>query len=371
MKPNRVAARFISGGKHQTFTDIARSPLRTKTITNKGNRRKQYQASKRREQREKQAARRREQREAAAARKKAAAAKKAAPRPPRKRAPSPVIATNPRTGEPITLAQAMKAYREANARADRIAAGKPADAPARAPRKRSAKAPAPAKKTAPRKKAPAKNAPPPPPPPPEPGKSLRGIYLAATCKCQGTGRIATVEQRDGVTLVAGSVSCPVHGRNARGGRKVLSRRAMTDAGLPGIAGWLDAKYRRPRGNLDRKQERAVRQSGRARYAGPTVACGSCDEGIVNRAFTDQLRERYIADLVRQAEASENRVPAARKLRAAASRAYPYDRCRACRGLGVVPDEHAGAWFGRTQLRAAHRPTARELATGRRTPGQRT
>lgn len=370
MRLNRIGARFISGGKHQTFKSIITSPWHKKTITNKSNRRTQYQAHRKRERAAAQKEKRRQQREAAKARKQAAAAKKAAPRPPSKRTPSTPIAVNPRTGAPITLREAMRSLKEATDRAEWIAAGNTGDPPAKktAPRKSAAAKKVPARKAAAKKSA-AKNAPPAPPLPPlsAPGKNLRGLYLAATCPCQGTGRIYT--ERNG--RVSGSVSCPEHGRTARGGRRIFSRRAMTDSGLPGVAGWLDTRYRQPSGNMDRKQERAVRQAGRGRYAGPTVPCGQCDEGIVNRALTDRQREIYLGKAIDKYQELERKIPSRRSLNAAASRAYPYDRCRVCKGLGVVPDEHAGEWLGRTGLRAAHRPTARELATGRRTPGQRT
>lgn len=372
MRLNRIGARFISGGKHQTFTSIVTSPWKVTTVTNSSNRRDQYRAHRERERKAAQAERRRRQREDAKARKQAAAAKKSAPRAPRKpRTPDPPIAVNPRTGKPITLREAMRSLKEAQDRAERLAAGLPGDPPAKkasAPRKKSATAPAARKAPARRRPAAKKGAPPAPPLPPltAPGKNLRGLYLAATCPCQGTGRIY-IERNGAVT---GSRSCPEHGRTARGSRKIFSRRAMTDAGLPGLAGWLDAKYRRPSGNMDHKQQRAVRQSGRARYAGPTAPCGHCDEGIVNRALTEQLRQRYIGDLLEQAKASESKAPTQRKLKAAASRAYPYDRCRECKGLGVVPDPHAGEWLERAGLRAQHWPTARELATGKVTPSQR-
>lgn len=373
MRPNRIAARFISGGKHQTFTSIAKAPLRTHTITNKNNRRQQYTAARRRERQQVQRERRRVAREAAAQKRayarRVAQLKKTAPKPPRKpRTPSVPIAVNPRTGKAITLREAEKALRDATERAERLAAGLDGDAPARAPRaprKTAAKKQQAPRKAAPRKKV-AKNAPPPPPPPPGPGKSLRGLYLAATCACQGTGRIYT--ERNG--QITGSTSCPEHGRRARGGRRITSRRAMTDSGLPGVVGWLDAKYRGSRGNLDRKQERAVRQGGRERYAGPVAACEACDEGVVSRAFTDQLRAQYIGRTVEDREFASLRPFGERRLAAMARKAYPYDRCCVCGGVSVVPDEHAGPWFARTRLSTAHRPTSRERATGRKTAGSR-
>jgi hypothetical protein len=372
MRPNRITARTISGGKHQTFTAILTSPLKTHTVTSGANRRKQHNARVKKERaaankqaRRERAAKARKRRDDAAYAKSVQAAKrKSTPRKPRQK-PVP-IAVDPRTGKAVTLAQAMKAYREANARADQLAAGQPGDAPARAPR--APKAPAAKSKPGkprPRRKPVSKNAP--PPPPPAPGKSLRGIYLAVSCACHGTGRIYVYEKGH----VSGSVSCPEHGRTARGGRRIFSRRAMTDSGLPGVAGWLAAKYRHSHGNLDHKQERAVRQAGRERYAGPTVECDACDEGTVNRALTEQLREQYISDLIAQLEAQEKRVPSSRSLNAKASRVYPYDRCRACGGVNRVPDPHVGPWLDATKLRRQHTPTAREAATGRTVPGRRT
>jgi hypothetical protein len=375
MRPDRIAARFISGGRHQSFKSIATSPFKLHTVTSGKNRRQQYQALKRREQRAATAQKRKAQREAAAQKRayarRAAELKKLAPKPPRKpRVKSPPIAVNPRTGKPITLAQAMKSLKDAQDRADRLAAGLPGDPPAKktdTPRAAAAKKPA-AKKAAPRKRAAKKTPPPPPPPPAVPGKNLRGLYLAATCACQGTGRIYT--EKNG--MIAGSVSCPEHGRAARGGRKITSRRAVKNAGLPGLASWLETKASAGRGNLDKKQQRAADRADRKiRYAGPTEVCGACDDGIVNRELTDQLRARYIARIVADRDAAGRKPLGARKLEAMARKAYPYDHCRACRGLAVIPDPHAGAWLDRAQLHAQHQPTARELATGRVVPGRRT
>jgi hypothetical protein len=370
MRPNRIAARFISGGKHQTFKAIVTSPWKHKTVTNSTNRRKQYRAHQRRERQKALAEKRRAQRAAQQARKKAAAAKKATPRPSRVRKPNPPIAVNPHTGKPITWAQAQKALREAQERAERLAAGLPGDPPAK--RARAPKVPA--KKIAPARaqpkptprpackpakpRTPRKKIGPAPDPSAVPGKNLRGVYLAVTCPCQGTGRIAVITNG----MVSGSVSCPTHGRTARGQRKTLSRRAMTDAGLPGVAGWLAS---RKRGNLDAKQRRAVRQAGRKRQAGPTLECRACDQGIVNRPLTDKLRADYIARILAECEGAGERAPSRRKLAALARKAYPYDHCRQCRGLGRVPSQHAGDWHRRTDLPEHHRLTAREAATGKR------
>lgn len=377
MNPNRVAARFISGGKHQTFQAIATSPFRLHTITSSANRRDQYRAHKRKVTRQVQAARRAERRRAEAQRKaerrRAAELKRLAPKPPRKPRPkSPPIAVNPRTGKPITYAQAVKALHEAQDRAERLAAGLPGDPPARKPRKTAAKktaaprtAPArPATRrttTKPRQRQPKKTAPPSDPTVTQ-GKNLRGVYYAATCSCQGTGRIAVFTGN----AVTGSVSCPKHGRKARGSRKVLARRAMKNAGLPGLAGWLDS---RTYGNSDKQQRRAHQRSGRRRYAGPTLDCRACDEGVVNRDLTLKQREAYIARIQADRQAAGRRPLGERKLEAMARKAWPFDRCRQCQGLGRVPSQHAGPWYQRTTLPQQHQPTARETATGRRRAGR--
>lgn len=390
MTPNRVAARYFSGGKHQTFTRILASPFKAKTVTSGKNRRKQYQGNVRREraaatkQAKQDRARAAQRRcdDAAYARSVQDAIRKRTPRP--RRAGRQPIAVNPRTGKPITWAQAQKALREATERAERLAAGLPGDAPApkgATPRKTTApqktrpgsgraatsrrsttKRPARTQRRSPSKTAKPRKRVQVVPDPVAAGKTLTGVYYAATCKCQGTGRIVQYD-RDGNPN--GSTSCPTHGRRARGDKRVFSRRAMTDSGLPGLGAWLAKKYRTPRGNMDAKQERAARQATRARYAGPTAQCDGCDGGTVNRALTDQLRAQYIADLIEKHEAADKRVPSNRKLAAMASRSYPYDLCDACNGLGRVPTGQAGPWFERTRLRKTHRLTAREAATGKR------
>jgi hypothetical protein len=370
MRPNRIAARFISGGKHQTFKAIVTSPWKHKTVTNNRNRRDQYRAHQRRERTKAQAERRKAQRAAQQARKKSAAAKKAAPKPPRVRKPNPPIAVNPRTGKPITWAQAQRALREAQERAERLAAGLPGDPPAkraRAPKAAAKKtaptrpqpkaAPRPARKPATR--APRKTVGVIPDPALAPGKNLRGVYLALTCPCQGTGRIATITADGRIT---GSTSCPTHGRPARGRDKTFARRAMTNAGLPGIAAWLAS---RENGNRDKQQRRAARQAERGRYAGPTLPCRACDEGIVNRELTEKLRAEYIARILADHAAAGRKPPSSRKLDTLARKAYPYDHCRECQGLGRVPSQHAGDWYRRTSLPERHRLTAREAATGKR------
>lgn len=373
MRPDRVAARFISGGKHQTFGAILGSPWRHKTVTTGKNRRSQYQAHQRRERNAAQAARRKAQREAQQQRRKAAAARRAAPRPPRKPRPkSPPIAVNPRTGKPITYAQAMRALREAQERAERLAAGLPGDAPAkpaRAPRSGKAaprRTPTPRKPTAPGrgpsstvKRAPRRKVGPAPDPATAPGKNVRGLYLAVTCPCQGAGRIAVLTSDGRVT---GSTSCPRHGRKARGARKTFARRAMTNAGLPGVAAWLAS---RENGNRDKQQQRAAAQAGRRRYAGPTLECRACDGGIVNRELTERLRAQHAGELIAKYEGLGRRVPSSRQLDAMARKAYPYDHCRECGGLGRLPSQYAGEWLRRTSLPQRHRLTAREAATGKR------
>gem|GEM_PF-4761798 len=383
--PNRVAARFISGGKHQTFTSIAKSPFRVKTITNKNNRRQQYQAARRREARALAAAKRKAVRDAAAQKKayarRAAELKKLAPKPPRKPRPkSPPIAVDPRTGQPITWPQAQKALREAQERAERLAAGLPGDAPVKAPRKTAAKKTAAARPAnrspaarrsgtaRPRKPSKPRKATAIPAPPTSPGKTLTGVYWALTCACQGTGRI--VQYADDGTP-NGSISCPTHGRKARGGRKLTSRRAIKEAGLPGLGSWLEGKTRRGRGNLDKKQERARdRAKAIQRHAGPTTQCGACDEGIVNRGLTDQLRDAYIGDLIAKLEAQEKRIPPSRTLNAAARKAYPYDHCRRCAGLGRAPKAADGDWYESAGLKEKHRLTPREKAAGQIDPALR-
>lgn len=378
MKPNRIAARFISGGKHQTFTRILTSPLRAKTVASGTGRRKQYQAAQRRLaraeaaqiKRNRVAAAKKHRDDAAYARSVQDAIRRRAPKTPRP-ARTP-IAVDPRTGKPITWAQAMKSLREAQERAERLARGESGDPPAKTPRTGAAKKTTPRRRTtSPRRPAtatakkpvarkprkPGKKPAPPPDPTAAPGKSLHGLVMAATCPCQGTGRIAVYQGQ----IVVGSVSCDKHGRTARGGRKFTSRRAVTDSGLPGLASWLAAKTRRGRGNLDKKQARAHdRATSRPRHAGPTVECGGCDAGIVNKQLTEDLRARMVADL----GAGED-PPSLRKRRAAARKAYPYDLHRDCGGLGRVPDMHAGSWLERTPLRDRHRLTAREAATGKR------
>lgn len=368
--PNRVAARFISGGKHQMFKSIAKAPLRTRTVTTGKNRRTQYQAHKRRQARAAAAEKRKAAAAATAERKayakRAAELKKLAPKPPRKPHPkTPPIAVNPRTGKPITLQQAQRALREASERAERLAAGLPGDAPAKTTRPRPAKKVAarlPTRATATRPRSqpprcPAKTRKKQPVPAPvAPGKTLTGVYYAATCVCQGTGRI--VQTRDDGTP-NGSISCPAHGRKARGQRKFTARRAINDAGLPGLASWLDGKTRRGRGNLDKKQRRASsRAKTRLRHAGPTVECGGCDAGIVNQQLTEDLRGRMVAEL----GAGEN-PPSLRKRRAAARKAYPYDLHKACGGLGRIPSQTAGDWHEQANLPEQHRLTPREKAAG--------
>lgn len=365
MKPNRVGARFISGGRHQTFKAILTSPTRAHTVTTGKNRRTQYQAHKRRQARAVAAERRKAAAAATAQRKayakRAAELKKLAPKPPRKPRPkTPPVAVNPHTGKAITWQQAQE-------RAERLAAGLPGDAPAKAARPRAAKTAPPVRTVArpaatrraqtPRRPGKPRRQPRPiPDPAAAPGKTLTGVYRALTCECQGTGRIVQYKA-DGTPN--GSISCPQHGRKARGQRKFTARRAVTDAGLPGLVSWLDGKTRRGRGNLDKKQRRASGRAGtKLRHAGPTTECGGCDQGIVNRRLTEDLRDRMIAEL----GAGEN-PPSLRKRRGAARKACPYDLHKVCGGLGRVPSGKAGDWHEQANLPERHKLTPREKAAG--------
>ena len=135
MKPNRVAARYLSGGKHQTFTAIAKSPVKAKTVHTPKSGRRAYQQQMARERKAATA-------QATRARKQAARDQKAArvqqrreqPRPPR--AQKGPLAVNARTGRPVTWAEAQAAARDANWQAARIERGiggrTPPTAPARA-----------------------------------------------------------------------------------------------------------------------------------------------------------------------------------------------------------------------------------------------
>lgn len=129
MRPNRVTARFFSGGRHQTWTGIVRAPVRkrTKTITPKQGRKlhQKRMAGERRTRTKVQAAQRRQR--TADQRGARAQARRQNP-PARKPRPGP-IALNPRTGRPITWAEAKSGSNRANWQVERIEAelaGRPA-----------------------------------------------------------------------------------------------------------------------------------------------------------------------------------------------------------------------------------------------------
>jgi hypothetical protein len=294
--------------------------------------------------------------------KQAAERKKLQPKParaPRKK-PAP-IAVNARTGQPITWRQAQTALRQAEREVQRIEAelaGAPAPKPprARAPRAAAARPAASASARPAPKRKPARSRKPAQPPDPavkRAGRALPRLYYAATCACQGTGRITTY--KDG--RVHGSAPCPTHGRPARGKKRLTAKRAQQDAGLPGLAAWLAGKRR---GNLDAKQRRAVRRARNdQRHAGPTTGCPHCTGGITNRHLTDQLRDALVTKLL-----ARDKPPGVRKAGAMARKTYPYDKCRTCGGLSVIPAAAAGDWHEQARLRKQHAPTARERPVGR-------
>jgi hypothetical protein len=389
MKPNRVAARFISGGKHQTFAAIARSPFKQKTVHTAKSGRRAYQQRMARERKE-QARRSAKERKQAAEFQKAQHAERR--RQPRRSNPRQTpIAVDPRTGKPITWTQAQKAVREANARANRLAAGRDGDAPARRvqpPKARPTplqRAIAEAKKTSrasgrpaatPRKQAakkqPAGNASrktiqplapilagTPAPTLQRPGRNLTGVAMAATCECKGTGRIP-VYGPDGRSL-AGTKTCPRHGRSgkSRGAVKWTMRGAIRESGLPGLAARLERKRKSPRGNADERQRKAHRQAAKqVRHAGPTRKCGQCENssGVADKSIVDTLRAEHVRELradfeaqIRMAVAHNAvvaesgvgkkvkvpKMPGEEKLRVAARTKYPYEFCSSCKGLGRV------------------------------------
>lgn len=430
MKPNRVAARFISGGRHQTFTSIVKSPTKAKTVHTPKTGQHAYQQRMARERKAAAA-------QAAKARKQAAADQKAAraqqrkqqPRAPRTRqAP---VAVNARTGKPITYAQAQAAVRAAEREARRIEAELAGKKPAR---KRAAKA-APAQKTplqraiedvqkgrqrpaakkaatkrttSPRKSSgrrvtpiapvPAGTA---PVPLQHPGRNLTGVAMAMSCECHGTGRIAVYDKG----ALAGTRSCPVHGRGGkgRGAKKRSMRGAIRESGLPGLAARLERKRTSRRGNADERQRKAHEQAAKqVRYAGPTRKCGQCENssGIADKRIIDRLRDQHIreerahhAQLIRLAQAHNAEVDAAgegkrmkvpkmpseEKFRKWAREKYPYDFCSSCKGLGRIhasvntPGTSAdqfpvAQWRADAGLRKGRRLTARERATGKRLTG---
>lgn len=430
MKLNRVAARYISGGHHQTFKAIVKSPFKPKTVGTPARMRKQHQQWNR-EASKKRAVDRKA--ETAARQARVRAEQKAARTATRGRQRTAAAAdgpVNPRTGKPITWAQAQKAVRDANARADRLAAGRDGDAPIRRPRQKKPAPPAtslrravdevkrhsPApRKTAAPKKAPARKpakprprrakvqplapvlAGSPPPPLQRPGRNLTGLAMAATCACQGTGRII-VYGKDGNPN--GSTSCPTHGRAGakRGAKRLTTRRAIRDSGLPGLAKWLDRRRTKKRGNADGRQLKAKDQARRqVRHAGPTRACPrpTCEGGLVDRWVTLRLRKQHEDDarddaarLVRAAVAHNARVaetgvgremrvpkmPDGRKLKKAARLEFPHSLCPTCGGLEVVEtsarlmqdgQQPVAEWRADARLRKGRRLTARERATGKK------
>ena len=399
MRPGRVVARFISSGRHQTFGAIAKSPFKPKTVHTAKSGRRAYQQRVARE-RKAQAKAAVAERKQAAANQRAARAELRAQQPRPARTRQQPAAVNPRTGRALTWRDAEKgmcdAQREARRIEDELAgrikplpkprkprAPKPEPAPLQRavadvqkqqPRKttRPTSKKKPAAKPKPRA---AKKLAPPPDPTKAPGKTINGIVMAAACACQGTGRIAVI--RDG--LVAGSTSCPVHGRagKARGQRKRTTKGAMRDSGLPGLAAWLRKRRTRKRGNSDRRQFEAwKRANSQGRLTGPTLPCEWCEagHGISERRETMRLREELKAKLADEALAAGKNAPSKRKLIKLARRAYPHELCSHCKGLGVVstsvtltPDgrQPVGEWRATAGLREGHRPTGREQATGKR------
>jgi hypothetical protein len=355
MKPNRVLARYLSGGRHQTFKSIAKSPFKERTVHTAKSGRHAYQQQMARERKARAATAARQRKQAVADQRGARAQmRQQQPKPPRtSRQP---IAVDPRTGKPITWAQAQKAARDANARADRLAAGHDGDAPARRPRRpkpepatplaraiaevqKNKKKPAkPAPKKQPRKKPtsakratakrrpakkgkgvaatvadlipgqailaatmPGRDTPGAGPKPVNPRTrasrtARRGIYgevLKRTCECGGTGRIPIYNNQGDP---AGSTSCPEHGRagDARGAKRWTAKRAIRDSGLPGLGAWLEKRRTKKRGNSDARQHRAWELAqGELRMAGPTLECEWCEDGLVNRQLTDRLRKQHI------------------------------------------------------------------------------
>jgi len=442
MTPDRVVARFLSGGRHQTIGAIARAPFKEHTVATpkSGKRRYQQIVAKERKAQAKKAA---ETKRAQAAAQRAVRAQTRGQKP---RAPRPQrqpIAVNPRTGKAITWGQAQAGVRAAQREVDRIErelAGAPAPRP-RAPRPKPEQAPAsksplqaaiaevkakqkppdrtPAKPK-PRKKAAAKprrplakknsgietvadlipgrailapttpqRATPGAPTAPyaiplsprsraarKGGKGVYGAVLRRTCECGGTGRIPTYDPK--TAALTGSASCPVHGRRARGTRRHFTRTAARDAGLPGLAGYLEKKRRNGSKRLDKQQERVQHRAATdLRRMGPTVPCpqtAHCDNGIWDRKDKDREREAFIAAHVAAARAEDQPVPSNRRLRKLAAQALPYEHCDTCGGLGRVPtstevtqDGQIPVWEWRTGagLRYGHQPTARERSTGRR------
>lgn len=406
MKPNHIGARFISGGRHQTFTAIAKSPFKARTVHTPKTGRRAYDQRMATERKTRAAA-------AARARKQALADKKAAraqQRRRQRRAPRATrqpVAVNPRTGKAITWREAQAGIRAAERELKRIEAELAGRKPVR---KRAAKAtPAPktplqravedvrkarkspsaettpAKKAAPKTTKPKSrkprvqpHAPVPagtaPAPLQRPGRNLTGVAMAASCECHGTGRIPVYRN----LALAGTVSCPKHGRRARGDRKHFTRTAARDAGLPGLKGFLAKKRGKQAKRLDRHQSRVSHRAMHdLRHMGPTGPCpqtAHCTNGVWDRKARDVEREVWTAEYVAARTAAGERVPSRRRLRALASRALPYDHCHTCGGLGrvrtstqVTADGGLPVWEWRAaaDLKKGHRLTGREKATGKR------
>jgi hypothetical protein len=206
-------------------------------------------------------------------------------------------------------------------------------------------------------------------------KGVYGAVLQRTCECAGTGRIFTYDERTG--LLKGSRSCPQHGRQARGRRRLFARNAAVDAGLPGLVGFLSGKRDRASSRLDKHQERTARRARLdPRRMGPTEQCPEayCSNGVWDRPKTDAERAAFTAELVAACDAADRRPPSRRKLRAIAARALPYDHCATCGGVGLVAASNqvrsdgstpVAEWRAAADLRNGHRPTDRERTTGRR------
>lgn len=353
MKPNRVAARFVSGGHHQTFKSIVKSPFMSRTVHTPKTGRRAYEQRMAVERKARVAA-------AAKARKQAVAEQKAAraqlrkqqprQRPPR-RAP---VAVNARTGKPITWAQAQAAVNAANREAARIERELAGNAPRKRaprktvapkpeltplqqaiaevkgkqaktakPRKTAAKKPGRPKPTTSRRARPAKKQPngaadviagliparailtpqasgratPQPTRTRASRRAQRGVYgaiLRRTCACGGTGRIPVFDSNGDPH---GSTSCPEHGRGGRtrGRSRWTMRGAIRESGLPGLAARLERKRKSKRGNADERQRKAHREAAnQVRYAGPTRECGQCENssGIADKPIVDRLRDQF-------------------------------------------------------------------------------
>jgi hypothetical protein len=406
MRPDKVAARFFSGGRYQSFGAIAKAPFKAKTVGTPKTMRKQHQQWTK--QRSKQRA---ADRKAAAAAKRTqvrAAQKTAATaargqRAARAAAGRPI---NPRTGKPITWREAQAGIRQAERELKRIEDGLAGKKPAtRRPRAKAAPRPqtplsraiadvqktkkpvAPKKKPAAKKtarKSTSRRVIPIPPilagaaplPLARPGRNLRGVVMAATCECQGTGRIPVYGPGPERPL-SGTTSCPEHGRagSGRGAKRLTTKRAIRDSGLLGLGAWLQGRRTKKRGNSDARQSKAWhRAHSEHRLAGPRLECEWCEGGIKERRLTKHLRAEHIAAAIEAAE--EGKVPSKRKLEAAARRAYPYELCSRCKGLGVVPTsvellqdgtQPVAEWRAGAGLRKQHRLTPRERATGKRDP----